>query len=161
MREVESIEFALENCEGVKIDRENIGTFYLDDIKRSISRSAMNSIGGNYTAENLVVQICSKANRLDAYTSTWSGNDRMPFERLTTHNDICGVQINYQDGSSEYLYVKWIGDSEYNNDAQSSKINPHTNDLYIVVGKDLNLEEVFGDELEEDDAFCWEMYEGM
>lgn len=36
----------------------------------------------------------------------------MLYERLTSHSDIVALEINYEDDSSEYIYVPFDGDYE-------------------------------------------------
>ncbi|MCA1027071.1 hypothetical protein LCM23_13295 [Cytobacillus kochii] len=160
MKEIDSIEIVLENCESIKIGREDLGTFEVSDIKRSISRMAMNSISDSMSAEEIFIQISPKANVHSSFISTWHDEESgiKPFDRLTNHNDITAININYQNGSSEYIFVNWGGDSECENSFQTSETNKHNGDLFIAISEKNKAELYFSDDLEDEDAWHWEMY---
>lgn len=151
MKEIKSIELVLENCEVIEIGRENIGIFFVLDIKRSISRKAVNSISDSTTMEELFMQISSNANNIKSYITTWSENKK-PFERLMCHEDITAIDINYQDNTNEYISVKWGGNSDYTNIYQTSAMNQYTGDLYIVISKKETAELYFSDYLNEKES---------
>jgi hypothetical protein len=158
MKEIKFIELVLENCEIIKIDKQHIGIFRIENIKRSISRVAMNSISDHKSAEEVFIQISSKANNYNSYVTTWSGNETLPFTRLIKYKDITAISIHYEDDDEEYIYVPWGGESDYKNEYQSCKINEHTGDLYIIISEKENVENYFKECLEDEDTY-WESYE--
>lgn len=158
MKEIMSIELVLENCEVIKIEREYIGSLFIENITRSISRRAINSIRDSMSAEEVFIQISSEANKAKSYSTTWSDNEVSPFERLVRCSDITAVSINYQDGSDEYIYVKWGGESDYSNVNQTSAVNERTGDLYIAISEKETAESYFSSFLEEDDSCYWSLY---
>lgn len=158
MTQIKSVQLALENCETIEIGKEDIGKFYVSDIKRSISRRAVNSISDSLSAEEVCIQISSKANCHKSFISTWHDGEVKPFDRLMKHDDITALCINYQDGKSEHIYVNWGGDSEYNNDYQSIAVNENTGDLYLVISKKKNVGDYFKEDLIEEETYVWELY---
>lgn len=159
MNEIKSIEIVLENCEAIRIDRENLGYFNIDNIKRSISRMAMNSVSDYLSAEKIFIQISSKANNHSSFIFTCHEGEVTPFDRILKYSDITSVVVNYENETSEEIYVDWGGDSDYTNPYQSVAINEKTNDLYIVISKNDEVHEFFKDNLEEEEGH-WELYEG-
>lgn len=158
MKEVKSIELVLENCEMIEIKREHIGSFNLSNIRRSISRIAANSICDSLSAEDAFIQISSKANTINSYSFTWDDNKILPFDRLTQHKDITAIEIHYEDGSNEYIYVNWGGKSDYTNLYQTSKINQHTGDLYIAISEKYKVDDYFAEEIEKENSYVWDLY---
>ncbi|MCY7954716.1 hypothetical protein MOB72_08110 [Bacillus licheniformis] len=159
MREVKYIELVTENCEVIRIDREHIGHFRMSNITRSIARRASNSISESLSTEEIFLQVSSKANTTDANVCTWEGNDTLPFDRLQKHHDIVAIDVIFQDGSNEYIYGKWGGDSEYTNENQTVSVNENTGDLYLVISEKDNVQQHFTDLLEEDeDDTFWDLY---
>ncbi|MED3792503.1 hypothetical protein P4571_08600 [Niallia alba] len=158
MREIKSIGLSLENCEAMEFKREDIGRFNIIDIKRSISRSASNSVSDYLTSEEVYLQLSSKANKYSTFTCTWHDGEVTPFERLLQHKDIVAIDINYEDGTNEYIYVKWKGESDYTNEIETVKMNDHTGDLYIVISENENVESYFRESLEEEEAITWYLY---
>lgn len=131
MREIESIKLVLENCESIKIHTKHIGDFSIDDITRSISRLAMNSVSDLTTSDNIHIQVSSEANKTGSFVTSFQ--DKMPFDRITEHNDITAIEIKYQNNETEYISTNWNSSDRYININQTSTINTHTGDLYIVI----------------------------
>lgn len=71
--------------------------------------------------------------------------------------DITALNIKYQDGSREYILVKWGGDSDDTNEYQSVAINEKTGDLYIVISENENVESYFKEYLQDEDNQFWEL----
>lgn len=157
MKEVESIKFVLENLEAIKFNREDIGILFINNIRRSISRNAVNSISDSIWAEEVSIQLSSNANKQKSYTTTYSESEP-PFKRLLKHSDITALGVKYQNGEEEYVFVDWGGDSEYVNINQTSVLNEHTGDLYIVISGKETAESYFKEALEDKSAFYWDMY---
>jgi hypothetical protein len=157
MKVFKSVELVLENCEAIEIKREHIGIFYVLNIKRSISRRAVNSIDSYTTADEVFMQICSEANVLSSYVTTCSDNDVLPFARLLNYKDITGLRIKYKDGDEEYIQVNWGGDSDYENEYQTAAINEKTGDLYIVISEKESVESYFKEYLQREDNSFWKL----
>ncbi len=159
MKQVKCIDIVLENCEVIRIMREHIGDFHVLDIKRSISRIAMNSVSGTLSAEEIFIQVSSEANETTSYLTTWSANDTKPFQRIVQSMDISAIDINYEDGSNEEVLVNWGGDSDYTNEKQTADMNEDTGDLYIAISENTTVFDYFENELEEEESNYWSLYE--
>jgi hypothetical protein len=159
LREVKYIKLILENCEEIMLKKEHIGIIEMFNINRTISRRAMNYISDALIAENIFIQISSKANVIESYSFTWNGNNTLPFDRLTRWNDITAIDVHFEDGSSEYILVNWNEESDFANLYQTSKINQYTGDLYIAISEKYKVEDYFEKELVEKDNSFWELYE--
>ena len=156
---VESINIILENCEVIGINRQYVGAFYITDIKRTISRLAMNSISDTINSDEIFIQVSSKANDVSAYLTTWGDNTTKPFDRIRQHNDITAIEIVWENKTNEYIYVDWGGNSDYTNSNQTSAINETTGDLYIAVSENETVSEFFKVGLIEKEAEYWSLYE--
>ncbi|WP_144666760.1 hypothetical protein [Bacillus altitudinis] len=160
-REVAYIELVTENCEVIKIERQHIGRFRMENVSRSILRVACNSVSEQLTAEALFLQISEKADVMSAYEVAWDEQTTLPFDRLRENTDIVAVDVTYKDGESEYIYVKWDGD-DWTNDNQTVAINENTGDLFVVISEETTAEDHFERVLTEEnrDTF-WKTLELM
>lgn len=152
MRKIYSIELGLENCEVIEIKKEHIGIFRLEDIKRSMRGNAINGIRENLHAEEFYLQICSQANKHSSFTCTWHDGDVTPFDRMLNDKDLVSIHIHYDDGTDEYVYVNWVGDSDHTNPIQTAAVNKHTGDLYIAVSENEKVEDYFKLYLEDEEG---------
>jgi hypothetical protein len=161
--QIEKIELVLENCEVITVEGKHIGDFNCEDIKYSIDRRGCNYIGKMQTCENFSMSIhrdCA-LNKKSEWSFGYIDEERNPLERIFKGNDITGIWIYFKDRKEpKVIYPKW-GDGEYDNEYQESYINQF-GDLFIVISKDKNFEDVFNkEEIEDKQAmdFVWEMYE--
>lgn len=132
--ELTSITFVLENCEGITIDREHIGDFGCEEITSSITRCACNSISKHQYCKAFYIEINKAANL--HYSSFGLESTATVFERLRAYNDITGIEITYEDGTSDYILMPWE-DADSNgctNKLQSSMVSD-CEDLYIYIGE--------------------------
>lgn len=155
---IRKLELTLENCEVITIDGKYIGHFYAGDIRKEIARMACNWIGVEEICHSFCVEIHKDADKeYDQFgVESWPS---ATFKRLTEYNDITGITIylydqydeengndESKDASYHYL-VHWGGDDDNNceNPLQSSKI-AKTGWLYITIGEDMKMEEIFPSE---------------
>lgn len=158
---IRKLEFVLENCEVVRIDGKYIGDFYAGDIKKEISRMACNHIGMEEICHSFYVEIHKDANKKYAPFGDieWK---TLAFERLTQYNDITSVIIHLydqydeearEDESKDTVYnylIHWVGDDDYENPAQKSKI-AKTGWFYLVIDEKSELEDVFPNDIVDDE----------
>lgn len=151
MRQIESIDIIFENCEVASFKTEHIGAFSLSNITRSIKRIAANSIAEVLECDGLFVQILSRANTLDAYvTKDIFKQTTPPFQRINAFKDITAVDVQYRNGTNDYVLVDWSDEGvDYYNEYQTSKINPYTGDLFLVISKKETVDSYFSKELVE------------
>ena len=113
MKEVKSISLALENCESISIDRKFVGEFLCNNITSRVFRIACNSIAKQQLCDELFIEINEDANV--KYSCFGQESEEPAFDRLTKCPDVVGVEIVYEDDSSDYLLVPWNEDNDYAN----------------------------------------------
>ena len=129
-KKIKSIKFVLENCESISVPYECLDKFeYVADKTKTDEDHT-----GYITNLDCIV----KDNGNMEYGMTWDGNETTPIQRLNKYNDICWIDIFYEDGLKENYGVNWYydEDDEYcnsqNNENQTNKlINYKT--LHIIV----------------------------
>lgn len=108
--EIKSIELVLENCEVIEIFSENLAFLTIEDIVKNYYLNA------NMVDDFLVANEISLGIKKDFTYLSNSGNSVSVFDRLL-YNDIAGIDINYVNGSNEYIYTKYdegVGNSNLN-----------------------------------------------
>lgn len=162
--EIKKIEIILENCEVVTVEGKHIGDFSCNNIEYSINRMGYNYIGETYTCKDFSMSIhkdCALNDKEEWSFGTLDGK-RNPLKRINDYKDIASIYIYFTNDKKDakQIYVEWGGDNECINEYQKSYIN-RLGDLFIVISKDLKLEDVFDlEEIEDEDfmGFTWDMY---
>ena len=152
IRDIKSIDFTFENCEGFSIEAKHFGYVCIDDIKTRIERIACNAISEMHIACKVYIEIFKEA---DCDYSCWGMNMMKKFDRFLQFNDITSLTLEYDDGSTEEIWVDYRGEHNEINDIQTTKKSSLGN-LYIVISAENNVEDVFPDEYIED-KYCIEM----
>lgn len=144
--EVKYIELILENCEVIKIDAKYIFDIEVNNIKKHISRRTINSISSELNCESFSICISRylPKENITRWTIGDTDEERDTLDRLSSHNDITGVVIHYENETSEYIFVPW-GEKECVNSYQNSKTDAE-GDLFITIDKEKPLEEHFSQE---------------
>jgi hypothetical protein len=144
MKEIICIDIVLENCEIITVKVEDLNYFQMPNITRSIGKPNYHkTISNTLRAEGLFLAISLDANYHDSFKCTWHNGKVTPFDRLLEHKDIVSVDIIYADGTNEYIYAPWGGDSDYVNEYQTLKTHKETGDLYIAVSKKEKVDSYF------------------
>lgn len=169
---LKNITFTFENCDRITIDGKYVGDFLVDDLKTYFVRVASNCISKNKVANTFAIEIHKDANKerhqfnqiqLEVYK-------QMTFDRFKCR-DITSIEFELEERYVEedeipcvehYDYwVDWVGESEYENNAQTNYINKEGN-LYIVIAKDKGIEDFFDmDEINDEEwtNFKFSMYD--
>jgi hypothetical protein len=129
-KKVSKIDIVLENCEVLTFDRVHIDRFYMDGIFKSISIDSHHlEAKGSYLKLNIA------GNTLDAYAENFRDLDDLefPFDRISKHHDIVAIDVHFEDGTSNYIFVNWYGTDDYVNEYVSTKIGNESGNLYIVI----------------------------
>lgn len=136
---IKEIELVFENCEVITIPGKYIGRFYVGNIRKSLSRIAVNSTRMYETAKKIVIEIHKDAETQNRPFGT--EDDDSTFDRILKWNDITSIEITLEDAYNKenkeehyVFYTDWIGDSEYENEGQKSK-RSELGHLYIVITK--------------------------
>lgn len=153
-KEIKYIDIALENCEVITIPKQHIGLFTIDKIKRKIDRIACNSIDDYLIAKEFSIQIHKDADVEENLDENFRGFSKSPFKRLSEHNDITHIYINYEDGSTEEFGIMWYGDSDYYNDGQSSAYGKDGH-FYILCKKNADINKYFDGYINDDNSWHW------
>ena len=126
MREVTGMEIIFENCECS--DRLTIGDMKesdvymisIRDIQRSIMTYACNAVCEVLTPKEISITLNISANRPTQMGITTM--DETLFQRIQVCPDITHINIYYDNGTEECISVPWTGDSDYENEVQTSHI---------------------------------------
>ena len=147
---LKEITFVLENCDHITIDGKYIGEFLVDEINTSIQRISCNAILEMNVANVVVVEIHKDANkeRHPFGVADWKC---MAFDRLIEYNDITSIKFKLDDKDYSY-YVDWVGDDDYENEAQSSYVSKDGH-LYLVIAKDKGIPDFFDMDTIDDDEY--------
>ena len=168
-KQIEKIDFILENCEIVTIDGKYIGEFNISDVEYSINRMTCNSIDETYTANHFSISIHRDANIEEntVFTMGSIGDKRKSFDRLHTFHDITSINVYFNQGWFKELkvkkfYVNWfLHEGDFmNNKYQKTHMNQF-GDLFLVIDKDKRINNVFDLVKIEDKKhmdFVWKMY---
>ena len=151
---VKNVTLCFENCDYVTIDGKYIGNLLVDDLHTCFRRIACNAIEKVETAKTIAIEIHKDANK-DRYQF---GQSDVPdfkqktFDRIEEYDDITSIQFELEETYVEdgeipriehYDYwVDWVGESDYENEAQTSYISADGN-MYLVIAKDKKIEDFF------------------
>lgn len=127
---IKKIEFILENCEVITIDGRFIGDFDLDNIKTKEKMTI---------AKDVAIEISSLANEetSSVILGIVTNETFKPFDRLTEHSDVTGIEVYFDDDTIEYYYVDY---QEENGFLGANNLNQHTylsslGNLYLVISE--------------------------
>ena len=171
-KQIEKIDFILENCEVITIEGEHIGEFNISDVEYSINRRACNSIDEMYTANHFSISIHRDANIEEntIFTMGSISDKRNKLERIANIHDVVGIDVYFNQGwfkepKVKSFYVDWSWDendcmAEYRNRYQKTHMNQF-GDLFLVIDKHKRINDVFDLVKIEDKKnmdFVWKMY---
>lgn len=92
-KQITSLEFCLENCEGILVGKDSIKHF---------------------SNENNEISLLLEDRGDCSYTTTWSEyNMTHPLMRLINYQDIVLIRIIYDDNSIEEIEPEWYSENEY------------------------------------------------
>lgn len=110
MAEVTKIALGMENCEVWEFDRKDIGDLDCVGIRRSVSRIGCNCITDYTECDEFFLELFSSANV--PQETPFYDDPTSPFDRITIYADITSVDITYDNGTSEHIWVP--SDCDYN-----------------------------------------------
>ena len=145
MKDIKAIEFVFENCECVTIEAPYIGDVLIEGIETSIRRVAVNSIGEYTSCKRFEVAISKEADvKIESY-----GEKIRKLSRINDWDDVTSIFLKYKDGSEKEILVPWLGESDYENKAQSSFIDKYGN-LYLAINEECqNVFDIYTDDMME------------
>ena len=131
MKDIKAIEFVFENCECVTIEAPYIGDVLIEGIETNIRRVAVNSICESTSCKRFEVVISKEANiEIESY-----GEKIRKLSRINDWDDVTSIFLKYEDGSEKEISVPWLGESDNENEAQSSFIDKYGN-LYLTINEE-------------------------
>jgi hypothetical protein len=151
---LKQITFEFENCDAITIDGKYVGDFIVEDIRTEISRIASNSIEKTDTAYSFAIEIHKDANKERYQFDQAHIKDfkQMTFDRFMKYDDITNILFELEENyeceegiprCEQYnYYLNWTGESEYENDSQTSYLSKDGN-LYIIVANGKCLRDFF------------------
>lgn len=160
------VELVFSACDGVMIDKKYLGSFWCNEIMRTVRRVASNSVLEGLYCGELFLEVHKS---LNMHPSSWDmyfepesgrpGKSETPvFDRIVNTPDITAVRILYEDDSLDYIFVPWEDreDNRYQNGLQESAISA-AGHLYLSVSRKNHLADLVDlDEIhDEARAFDW------
>ena len=131
MKDIKAIEFVFENCECVTIEAPYIGDVLIEGIETNIRRVAVNSICESTSCKRFEVVISKEANiEIESY-----GEKIRKLSRINDWDDVTSIFLKYEDGSEKEILVPWLGESDNENEAQSSFMDKYGN-LYLTINEE-------------------------
>lgn len=134
---LKNIELCLENCDSIIIDGKHVGLFSMDDIRRSITRVAINSIEEMNVAQETFIEISKDA--CVPFEHGFSENSTN-FQRIIECPDICYVIVTLEDNKgnecSHTVFTKWKekDKDDFINWNQKASLTAHGH-LMIYIGE--------------------------
>lgn len=136
MPNLKSVEVVFENCECIEIFYPDISYIQIHGLEQKI---------GNYS------NCISKHDTIDGFEMFISGDavlshlqeDVFPNVSLDRFKlcDITQLDIKWDDGTNDYVFVRWTGDSDYTHPNQKAIVSPDGN-LYISSHVNIKIKEI-------------------
>ena len=112
MKDIKSVDFVFENCEVINIKGGYLYEFSLDDIKESIHRIGINMLSCIKSSACCMIIISKNANVGYKPFDVEDWDEVKLFDRICEHHDITYFTLNYTDGTSENIYIKYKEESD-------------------------------------------------
>ena len=127
MSNVVSITFVFENCESIDFPIKYVGSFYIGEISSCIKRLALNSVKRIDVAKELFVELFNEGDEEYNYYCTCG-----KFERIMKYRDIVYIEVKYDDGNADTVYVDYDGEGQNKNqDNWVSKLG----NMYVAISR--------------------------
>lgn len=118
IKQIESIELVMENCEYYVIPQKLIQCFTIKGIKKDIFANIMGQCSEYKSADYVYIMIENFNDIKPGYN--WMEDSFI--ERVKKFNDIAQIILNYEDGEKFNVCVPW-GEDENTNEYQTMTIN--------------------------------------
>lgn len=145
MKDVKSVDFVFENCEVISFKSGYLYEFSLDDIKESIHRIGINMISHVKSSDCCMIILSKNANVGYKPFGVEDWDEEKIFDRICSHHDITYFTVNYTDGTSENIYIKYKEESE-SLGAPNVNMDTCINDdghLFITICPDKKINDLF------------------
>lgn len=123
MKEIKNIDLVLENCDVIEIVPEFLSYLSIENAKKNYFLNG-NIINSYLIAEEIKIEI-----KVSFIYKSLSGKIMKVFDRLK-YNDIVAIDINYKDGTNEYIYTDYKPD---NLDRNLNQITIEKNNIIAII----------------------------
>lgn len=135
---IKEVKIGFENCEVIKLPTTAFEQLLVQDIEQEVYRCACNAIG-KFTKAEIYFCLFKDADREHRVFENCNDVTTV-FKRIGDGFDITDIELIYEDGTSEDIYAKWDGESEYSNINQHSRIT-NRGDLKVYIGRNWDKKE--------------------
>lgn len=143
MKEVKYIEIILENCDEIRVNRENLGWFDMIGLNKEIHRITSNTIVETKSVSGILIHLLKNFEYEDI-----CGNKQSAFKRIKDFHDITAIDVYFDDGSHDYYFVPY--DDEEDDVLGTPNLNQKevekNGQLYIFISKDNTLKDFIDEE---------------
>lgn len=138
--DIQNVTFIFENQEHIRINPYNIKHLCLDQVQQTIHLNTQQMTSKKALVTKHVRIIIEKSANQLSTVAEYFLDPYLLFDRLTNHQDVLVVVLNYGLPTQEEYEVDWNMDNEYSNSHQTTKIDKHGN-LELIIAKDSSLAE--------------------
>jgi hypothetical protein len=118
---LKNIEFVLENCECISINKENIYQLYIGKITSSYHwQNHLDSISPNYHTDYCKIDFVKLKPECVTFINEAVKDEQEAFNRLFKHRDVTSIVLHFDDGTEQQIYLPWKG-WEFINKSQRAK----------------------------------------
>lgn len=139
-KNVKRLELVRENCDIISVDAIDIARIYLNDISSDVYVDAGGAYAKVQYADTIYIKFKPSANK-DHYELECIDLEQPIFELLNL-NDIAGLDMFFDDGTSEYIQIQWLDDDAGVNHYQQNYMDDDGN-LYIGIGEYADVKSFF------------------
>ena len=147
MKKIKNVELHLENMQVITFDYRHVEQVELIGVTTSFAKfdRFYNDLKEYNTVNKISLVINSYANVMENHDINFIGSKQLPFDRILKCGDICQIVFKYEDNSIKEFGVRWYGESDYHNEAQTSHID-EDGYLCVLVDDSENSKEYFNEE---------------
>lgn len=139
---IKELTIAFENCESMTFNGNVIGEFEIRDIQTVIRRIASNSIDKYQIADTVFFELFAEGNT--EYDPFGIEKERTTaFDRLQKYMDITSIEITYEDGTTDEIYVDYntnghcgLGADNVNQTVYLSRLG----NIYVLISENKKIE---------------------
>jgi hypothetical protein len=107
---LKNIEFVLENCECVSINKENIYQLRIGKIYSSYHwQNHLNSISPDYSTNFCRINFINLKPESVTFTNEFVKDEHKAYNRLFNYRDVTSIVLHFDDGTEQQIYVPWKG----------------------------------------------------
>jgi hypothetical protein len=134
MKKVKNIDIVFENCESVALTPDMFCGLEIKGVTKEYCVNCFQYEKGEVNefkkCEYFGIRINQKGKKVQT-----SGSEMSLVKRVKLSNDITNIEINFTDGTSDYISVPW-GEDEYNNSKQKTKFTE--DEIEITIEEQIN-----------------------